>query len=239
MPGKSTSERVAEESAPDRRASRRSLGKGKKPAAGSRLDDARTRMYRDLIFESAEFVFGQKGFEGATMQEIAAEAGVSLKTVYASFPGKQEIYHEIMTVRGREMNRAVSAARELASTPVERLEAGARAFVHYLFEHGDWMRIHVRSRLSWAVKPEDAVAGALWEEGQQAYARVLREGIEKGLFWDEDPLELAIIVQALTKVHVSHAVECGETDADVVADRLVARLQRLVCKAEIETGEVG
>ena len=44
------------------------------------------------------------------MQDIASEAGVSLKTVYASFPGKQEIYNEIMEVRGRAMSGAVAQA---------------------------------------------------------------------------------------------------------------------------------
>ena len=75
----------------------------KKTAAASRLEDARARMYQDLIFESAETVFGEHGFENATMQQIASEAGVSLKTVYGSFPGKQDLYEAIMILRGREM----------------------------------------------------------------------------------------------------------------------------------------
>jgi AcrR family transcriptional regulator len=196
-------------------------------------------MYRDLIFESAEFVFGKKGFEGAAMQEIASEAGVSLKTVYASFPGKQEIYNEIMEVRGRAMSGAVAQAYAEAPDPIEKLKAGARAFIRYLFEHADWMRIHVRSRLSWAVRPENAAAAALWDEGQAAQSAMIREGIEAGLFWADDPNEMALMVQALTKVQVSHAVESGETDANAVADRLIERLLRLVCKSGIEIREVG
>ncbi len=208
-------------------------------STASRLNDARSRMYRDLIFESAEFVFGKKGFEGAAMQEIASEAGVSLKTVYASCPGKQEIYSEIMNVRGREMSEAVAAAFARARDPIEKLTVGARAFVQFLFEHGDWMRIHLRSRLSWAVRPEDPTAAALWDEGQEAQSAIIREGIEAGLFWADDPQEMALMVQALTKVQVSHAVESGETDANAVADRLIERLLRLVCKREIEIREVG
>ena len=79
---------------------KKGVAKSKGRAAPSRLEDARTRMYQDLIFESAECVFGQKGFENATMQDIAAEAGVSLKTVYASFAGKKELYDAIMLRRG-------------------------------------------------------------------------------------------------------------------------------------------
>ena len=71
----------------------------KRNAQKSRLEQARQRMYHDLIFESAEHVFAEKGFDDAIMQEIAAEAGVSLKTLYATFPGKRELYDEIQAVR--------------------------------------------------------------------------------------------------------------------------------------------
>jgi AcrR family transcriptional regulator len=213
----------------------------KRESAASRLDDARARMYRDLIFDSAEFVFGRKGFEGATMQEIAAEAGVSLKTVYASFPGKQNIYLEIMAVRGRAMSEAVRRAREDAEGPIEQLSQGARAFVRFALEHADWMRIHTRSRTSWAERPETGGVAELWDEGMSADAALLREGMELGLFWQEEPQELALVLQALEKVQVSQAIESGESDVEAVADRLVERLLRLVCKNpnQIEVREAG
>jgi AcrR family transcriptional regulator len=211
----------------------------KRQTAATRLDDARARMYRALIFEAAEFVFGQKGFEGATMQDIASEAGVSLKTVYASFPGKSEIYLEIMRVRGQAMSDAFIEARNAAVSPMEMLELGTRAFVEFLFEHTDWLQIHVRSHLSWAVGPEDETVAQLWQEGLDGYAAILREGIACGEFCDEDPVELAVLVQALTKVQISRALESGESDAQRVADRLVGRLFRLVCKPAIVIRETG
>ena len=211
----------------------------KRLAAATRLDDARARMYRDLIFEAAEFVFGEKGFEGATMQEIAAEAGVSLKTVYASFPGKSDIYLEIMTTRGQAMRDFVVAAHESAGSPIEKLERATRAFVQFLFDHADWMRIHVRSRLSWSVRPQEESVAQLWQEGLDGYIAILKEGIASGDFCDEDPLELAILVQALTKVQVSQAVEAGDRDAEGIADRLVKRLLRLVCKPAFAVRETG
>jgi AcrR family transcriptional regulator len=54
----------------------------------SNLEAARTRMYHDLIFECAERVFAEKGFDESTMQDVASEAGISLKTLYATFPGQ-------------------------------------------------------------------------------------------------------------------------------------------------------
>lgn len=198
-------------------------------------------MYQDLIFESAEHVFGEKGFEGATMQEVAAEAGVSLKTVYASYPGKQELYTAIMTERGREMFATVERAHAAAPDPVSQLVEGTRAFVHYLYEHQAWSKIHVRSQISWASRPEGKEAGALWDAGQQAHSTMITDGIASGVFHEDDPAEIALILRALTRVVVMNAIENGEEDADAVADRLVARLLRMLCRerSEIREQEAG
>ena len=209
----------------------------KRQTAATRLDDARARMYRDLIFEAAEFIFGKKGFDGATMQDIASEAGVSLKTVYTSFPGKSDIYLEIMKRRGEAMSQAVAEAREGAMSPIDKLERGTRAFVEFLFDHRDWLRIHVQSRLSWSVRPQDEHVAKLWQEGLDSYAEIIREGIACGDFCDEDPVELAILLQALTKVQVSQALESGESNAEDVSNRLIERLLRLVCKSAIAVRE--
>jgi AcrR family transcriptional regulator len=196
-------------------------------------------MYQDLIFESAECVFGEKGFDGATMQEIAAEAGVSLKTVYASYPGKRELYDAIMLARGQSMFEAVQEAHESASSPIEKLVLGTRAFVDYLFAHKDWSRIHVRSQISWAMRPEDGEAAKLWDLGQRAHTTMFRDGIEAGVFCEDDPEEVSLMLRAMTRVQVVQAIERGETDREAVADRLIARLLRMACKGDVDMREAG
>lgn len=211
----------------------------RKKATGSRLDEARARMYQDLIFESAECVFGAKGFEHATMQDVASEAGVSLKTVYASFEGKQDLYNEIMLVRGREMFQAVAAAHAATTTPIDQLVSGTRAFVEYLFEHRDWSRIHVRSQTSWAMRPHGEVAAALWDDGQRTHMEMLQAGIDAGVFHDDDPSEMALMIRAMTRVQVVSAIEQGREDVESVTDRLIGRLLRMVCKDDIAVREAG
>ena len=210
-----------------------------KKKAPTRLEGARARMYQDLIFESAECVFGEKGFENATMQEIAAEAGVSLKTIYASFPGKRELYNAIMLLRGREMFDAVDLAHQSAGNPLAQLIEGTRAFVQYLVDHRDWSRIHVRSQTSWAMRPEGLEIGALWDDGQRTHIEMLEAGAVSGVFYDDDPAEMAMMIRALTRVHVVNAMEKGETDAEAIADRLIGRLARMVCKDPVEIQEAG
>ena len=57
---------------------------------------------RKDIVDAAERVFFSKGFENASMDEVAKEAEFSKRTVYIYFNSKEQIYFEIM-IRGNLM----------------------------------------------------------------------------------------------------------------------------------------
>ncbi|MGL5256397.1 MAG: TetR/AcrR family transcriptional regulator [Proteocatella sp.] len=54
-------------------------------------------MRRQEIIDAAEKVFFSKGFDTATMDDVAKEAEFSKRTVYVYFRSKDELYFEIMT----------------------------------------------------------------------------------------------------------------------------------------------
>ena len=197
----------------------------------TRLDDARIRMYRDLVFESAECIFGERGYEHATMQDIAGEAGISLKTLYAAFPGKQELYEEIQHVRGQAFIDHVAGAVDTEANPEERLESLTHAYVTFLFEHRDWLQIHLQNRQSWGLRPSTEYAADYWEQGLTQTAELLRAGTEAGCFYDSDPRSAAALTQAIMQVQVAQAVARGETDADRTAEEIMLQLRRLLCPA--------
>jgi AcrR family transcriptional regulator len=202
----------------------------KKTAKQTRLDEARARMYHDLVFESAECVFGEKGYEHATMQDIAGEAGVSLKTLYAAFPSKQELYEEIQHVRGREFIDCVAAAAVGDLAPEQRLEQLVRAYVAFLFEHRDWLKIHLQNRQSWGLRPSTEYAAGYWEDGLAKTTDLLREGAEAGVFYADDPQSAAALTQAVMQVLVAQSVADSDTpDTDATADTIMVQLRRLLC----------
>lgn len=70
------------------------------PAAASPADDGagegRTARKRRAILQAATEVFLQHGYVGASMDEVAARAGVSKQTVYKQFSDKQHLFTEIV-----------------------------------------------------------------------------------------------------------------------------------------------
>ena len=52
----------------------------------------RAEATRDRVVEAASRVFLARGYTGATIPAIAAEAGVALQTVYRAAPGKAGLW---------------------------------------------------------------------------------------------------------------------------------------------------
>jgi AcrR family transcriptional regulator len=67
----------------------------------SRKEDAQ-RWRRGRIIEAAASVFVRRGFHGATMDDIAREAGYSTPSLYNYFKNKEEIFHAVVTETSRD-----------------------------------------------------------------------------------------------------------------------------------------
>ena len=205
---------------------------------GSRLAAAKASMYRDLVFTSAERIFAQRGFDGATMQAIAAEAGISLKTLYATFPGKEEIYREIRKQRAREFLEHAARSVRHDGTVMQRLARGMRAYVDFLLGHREYFRIQLREGRGWGLDPADDSRGE-WHSGLQLQASLMREGIASGLFHDGDPELMAATAIAIMQVQLAGLVERStKPDAEAISREIVLQLGRFLCKpaalAELE-----
>ena len=50
---------------------------------------------RDRLFDSAEELFCEQGFEGTTVRDIAASAKCNIASVNYYFGGKEKLYHEV------------------------------------------------------------------------------------------------------------------------------------------------
>jgi AcrR family transcriptional regulator len=78
---------------------------------------------RSRILEAALAVFRERGFEKATMREIAAEAGVAVGAAYYYFDSKDALVMAFYERAQGEMHAEIEAALDKASTLEDRLRA--------------------------------------------------------------------------------------------------------------------
>ncbi|MFJ9179561.1 TetR family transcriptional regulator [Streptomyces sp. NPDC102360] len=107
----------------------------------------RTRMTgaerRQQLLEIGRVLFAAKGFEGTSVEEIAAKAGVSKPVVYEHFGGKEGLYAVVVDREMRQLLDMVTGSLT-AGHARELVEQAAFALLDYIEEHTDGFRILVR-----------------------------------------------------------------------------------------------
>ncbi len=98
---------------------------------------------REQLIEIARRLFAERGFEGASIEEIASRAEVSKPVVYEHFGGKEGLYAVVVD---REVRHLLDMMREALSGghPRELLEQAALALLDYIETSSDGFRILVR-----------------------------------------------------------------------------------------------
>ncbi|MHA1537971.1 MAG: TetR/AcrR family transcriptional regulator [Alphaproteobacteria bacterium] len=83
---------------------------------------------RASILEAARRVFHAGGLDGASMRDIAGEAGYTAGALYSYYPGKEHIYADLLADSLAELGRMVRDAAGAGGDPQARARAGCRAF---------------------------------------------------------------------------------------------------------------
>jgi AcrR family transcriptional regulator len=191
---------------------------------------ARNDVYRQHVFEAAERVFAERGFESARLQEISRVAGLSMGTIYAIFPSKTELHRAILEERGQEL---LGLAREVVARetpPRETLDGLIELYIGYFVAHPSFLRMHLRAGTSWALSPSSGTDAQIahWQDIHALQAAVFRQGIAEGVFVDEDPGYLARMFSVMDQVLLADWVASGMKAG---REELVARLKGQVERA--------
>ena len=121
---------------------------------------------REQLLTIAREVFAERGFEGTSVEEIAARAGVSKPVVYEHFGGKDGAYQAVVEKETTTLHAEIHAAlTRPGAGPREILERGALALLDYIDRCPDGFRI--LSRDSSLANPTGSFASILSEIATQ------------------------------------------------------------------------
>lgn len=148
------------------------------------------------VLEGARTIFLRDGFEGASVDDIAQEAGVSKATLYSYFPDKRIMFSEVFR---SELNRDTADAGALLE-----VDLPVRQILPFIVQ---LISAHIVSEFGLAMF-RVSVAEA------ERFPSLAREYYESG------PIQLR---RQLVR-YLQHRAACGEleiTDYDLAADQLI------------------
>jgi len=96
---------------------------------------------RIKLLAMAEDVFGDLGFDRASVSEITRRAGVAQGTFYLYFPSKRSVFSELVRQISRDVRYEIQLAIAGAKTRLDAERKGFEAFFNYVRKHPDIYRI--------------------------------------------------------------------------------------------------
>ena len=177
-----------------------------KPAAPGRPKDLGKRA---AILEAAKRMFTAHGFERVSMDQIAAEAGVSKLTVYSHFGDKETLFSEAISAKcGEQLSQGLFAVDPNSSLREQLLGIG-RAFVA-LINSEEALAIH---RVVTTQPPPAKLGQLFWNAGprlvQEALESFLRDEIAAGALEIPDVHRAASQFCCLLKGEMHMLLLCG------------------------------
>lgn len=181
---------------------------------GCHVNDTKRR-----IVEEFERRMAEDGYEGTTLDAVAAKLHISKKTIYVHFGGKRDIYASLVAEQARrEKQRLAAAVADLPTAPERTaviLTLVLEAARQHISEVGveEWMREY------------DVAADVFRAAYGELLAEAFEEGVRAGVFTDGDAVLVTRMVTALMVDYVVAVRENPTLDRDEeIVDRVMGFL---------------
>jgi AcrR family transcriptional regulator len=112
------------------------------PARGRTRLNAAAR--RAAILEAAQSVFGQRGYHGTSIDDIAQAAGISKALIYEHFASKRELHAELVAVHAGELFRRLEANANAGTAGERRMRGGVDIFFSFVEDNREAWRVLFR-----------------------------------------------------------------------------------------------
>lgn len=96
---------------------------------------------KNLIFKSAIKIFSESGYRGATMDDIAANAGLVKGTLYYHFKSKEEVFNFIVEEGLQILQNQAIEVQNINIGPIEKLIKICRIQLTFLYGYTDFFKI--------------------------------------------------------------------------------------------------
>ena len=175
------------------------------------------------IIEAAARVFAERGFHGATTQDIADVLGIKQASLYYYFSSKEAAL-ELVCLRGVE--GFFDAAKAIAARPEsarERLALLINSHLSPLVDRADFVKVFLNERQHLPTESRRRIGR--WSRGlERIFEEVIKEGIAKGEFRAAlDPR-----IATLATLGMCNAVSSWQRNENADVAQISAEFARLV-----------
>ena len=180
---------------------------------------------RERILEEAVKLFYERGFNATTLDDIAAELGVTKPFIYTHFRSKVDLLAALCKPTIEMSLAAVAEAAEADGTHTERLYHAIVGFTRVVLQRQPNIAIYFREEKNLATAALEEI-NTLRRQFDRVLSRLLRAGVEAGDFNVPDVNLAALAIGGM----ISWAYTWHRADGRLPLDDIGARMGNLALR---------
>jgi AcrR family transcriptional regulator len=197
-----------------------------------RTREAKQAMLRTFmettIAQVAKAVFAERGYQQATLEEIAQRAGMSKATIYLYYKNKDDLFLHVVEKLAETTIAETAQAAEAPGAPLDKLAHIVHGKMAFYEHEREFFRIYLNEKhgldlnekhgLEIAPKdPHKRLLRDMYLQGVDMLACVLQEGMDAGVLRPMEPQRLAFFLQEMMSTVLGQRIQ-GKTKTSVEED---------------------
>lgn len=169
---------------------------GKSPRAMRR--EKEREAHRRAMLKAAEEVFAERGFERATMEQVADRAAFSVGALYNFFENKDALFGEVIRGIAHDFYLLYQRIVEQAASPLAAIQAVVRLHLEEVARHGAFFRAVIAERPGGLICPDSAIpteCRAIYDAYVDDLARLFKRAMAQGQIRKIDPRYAALALE--------------------------------------------
>ncbi len=162
--------------------------------------------HRRLILGAAEAVFAEKGFERATMEEVAQRAEFSVGALYVFFKNKEALFGEVIRGIAQGFYETFRQTVRTGATPMGCIRAIVRLHLQEIVKHGAFFRAVIAEKPGSLLCPDSAIpteCRAIYDAYIDDLARVFRKAMARREIRKTDPRYAALALEGVMHAYTA------------------------------------
>jgi len=150
------------------------------------------------IFDAALRISNERGFQAMTMRSLSRETGMSMGGLYAYFSGKEDLLEMLLRTGRITTKQILEEQVNQATDPESRLRSAIRAHLFLSEVMQPWFYFsYMEARRLGDVEKKKSMTAEI--ETEELFARIIEEGMNRGVFVVRDSLLTASVIKAMVQ----------------------------------------
>lgn len=159
---------------------------------------------REQILVAAENLFAEYGYEGTTVRDLAAEAGVNIALIAYYFGGKEQLMQTLITERTSYLRDKLEQLNRNETDPAVKLTSFIELYIDRICSKSSFHRILLRELSLQQRSRFNETISSLMLKNAEVLRKLIKDGQSAGVFKEADvELTIATLIGTINQVTLS------------------------------------